>query len=320
MVAVTLAVALPLSLVLRAMIETHLGRSLAADAVAAGTSYDWWQEFSAQASGLGTTFVPSIIGFGAVLENISGLADAVPPAAAIAGGTAAWMIVWSFLSGGIIDRLARNRATRSAGFFAACGLYVWRILRLAAVAFVVYYVLFTSVHDTLFIGVYGSLTRDMTAEPPAFAVHAAAYAVFGALVGLCSIVFDYARIRLVVEDRRSALGAILASARFIRRHAGGTIGLYFLNATVFVLAVAAYAMSAPGAPRAGLSMWLVLALGQAYIVLRHYLKLVFYASQTAYFQGTLAHAAFTAAPAVIWPESPAAEAIGNARHTDSSAR
>ena len=43
-----------------------------------GTNYEWWREFSAQATGLGTTFVPSITGFGAVLDNLSGLLDRTP--------------------------------------------------------------------------------------------------------------------------------------------------------------------------------------------------------------------------------------------------
>jgi hypothetical protein len=41
-------------------------------------------------------------------------------------------------------------------------------------------------------------------------------------------------------------------------------------------------------------------------------KLVFYASQTALFQRALAHASYAAAPAVVWPDSPAAESITNA--------
>src|SRR4051794_34781478 len=60
---VTLLIALPLSFALGDMIEAHLGASLAADTAAAGANYDWWQEFAAQAVGIGTTFVPSIVGF-----------------------------------------------------------------------------------------------------------------------------------------------------------------------------------------------------------------------------------------------------------------
>lgn len=311
MVGVTLLVALPLSLALRGMIETQLGQSLTAEAVASGTSYDWWQEFSAQATGLGTTFVPSITGFGAVLDNLSAFADNLPMASTIAGATAAWMVIWSFLSGGILDRLARDRKTRAPGFFGACGMYFWRFVRLGAVAVLIYAFLFGDVHRWLLTDLYDRLTRDTSVERTAFFVRAALYLVFGVLLAFCTLVFDYARIRIVVEDRRSSLGGIVAGLRFVLRHASGTITLYLLNALAFVLVVALYGLVAPRAPHSGITMWLILAAGQLYIVARHYLKLVFYASQTAYFQGALAHAAYTAAPPVVWPDSPAAEAIAN---------
>ena len=136
------------------------------------------------------------------------------------------------------------------------------------------------------------------------------YLAFGTLLILCNLIFDYARIRIVVEDRHSAIGALVAGARFVRRHPV-TLRLYLLNGACFILLALVYALVAPGAP-SGLAIWIALALGQLYILLRHYVKLLFYASQTACFQGTLAHAAYTAAPPVVWPDSPAAESIGNA--------
>ena len=51
-VGLTLLLALPLSVALRGMLEAHLGRSAAAEAVAEGADHDWWEEFTAQASGL----------------------------------------------------------------------------------------------------------------------------------------------------------------------------------------------------------------------------------------------------------------------------
>jgi hypothetical protein len=312
MFAVTLFLALPLSYALRGMISAHLGESMAADSAAAGTNYDWWQEFAAQASGLGKTFVPSIVGFGAVLDNMSGILDNLPLASAIAGVTAAWLIVWSFLSGGVVDRLARGRRTRAHGFFAACGVHFWRLLRLGAIALIAYAFLFQYVHAWIFSKAVESLTRDVAVERVAFAYRAAGYLVFGGLLVACNIIFDYARIRIVVEDRRSAIGGLLAGGRFVRRHAAAAVGLYALNAVAFLLLIGIFAVIAPGAPGSGWSMAFALAIGEAYIVARLYLKLLFYGSETALFQGALAHAAYTAAPAVVWPDSPAAESIANA--------
>ena len=307
--ALTLFVALPLSFALRGMIAGQLGDSVVADTVASDASYDWWQEFSAQATGLGTTFVPSIIGFGAVLDNLGAFIDNLPMATTIAGATAAWLVLWSFLSGGVLDRYARMRPTRAPGFFAACGTHFWRFLRLGLLAWLVYWTLFKLVHPWLFDDVYPWATHDMTAERSAFAVRLLCYLAFGTLLIVCNLVFDYARIRIVVEDRRSAIGALVAGARFVRRHPA-TLRLYLLNGVCFVLLGLVYALVAPGAP-AGAAIWIALALGQIYILLRHYVKLLFYASQVSFFQGSLAHAAYTAAPPVVWPDSPAAESIGN---------
>jgi len=318
MFAVTLLVSLPLAYALETMIAAHLGASLAAESLATGTNYDWWQEFSAQATGLGTTFVPTISGFAAVLNNLSGFMDRAPLAATIVGVTAAWMVLWSFLSGGVIDRLARASRTRSHGFFAACGMHFWRLLRLGAIAWVVYAILFGLVHSWIFSDAYGWLTRDLTVERTGFAVRVGAYAIFGLLLVACNIIFDYARIRIVVEDRRSAIAAVLSGARFVRRHAAGVLGLYGLNAVAFLLLIAVYALAAPGAPTSGVWMWVALVLGELYIVGRHYLKLLFYASETAFFQGALAHAAYTAAPVPVWPDSPAAEMIANPDRTVTS--
>ena len=47
------------------------------------------------------------------------------------------------------------------------------------------------------------------------------------------MLFDYVKIRTVVEDRRSIIGALLAAGRFMRRRAGATLGLYLLAGLLF---------------------------------------------------------------------------------------
>ena len=312
MVLVTLLLALPLSVALRGMLEAHLGSSAAAELAAERANDEWWEEFTAQATGLGTTFTPSIIGFAAVLENTGGLLDGQPLAATITGVTAAWLVIWSFLSGGILDRYARQRPTRSHGFFAACGSHFWRFLRLGAVAWCVSLLLFGTIHEWIFDFGYTVLTANVTVERTAFAFRVGAYVVFSALLAFFALLFDFARVRIVVEDRRSALGSVLAGYRFLASRPRQVCGLYLLNAAAFLTLMGIYRVVAPGAPGAGLQIWMVLAVGEAYIIGRHYLKLLVYASETALFQGTLAHAQYASAPVVVWPDSPAIEAITSA--------
>jgi hypothetical protein len=306
--ALTLAMSLPLAFALRDMLEAHFGRSLMADAALRGANYDWWQEFSAQATGIGTTFVPSIVGFGAVLLNLSNLLDNVALLTTVAGVTGAWLVVWSFLSGGIIDRFARDRPTRGRGFFGACGAHFSAIARLGLIALAGYALLFGWLHPLLFTVAYPRITHELPVEGTAFAIRAAFYALFLLVLVAVNLVIDYARIRIVVEDRRSAIGALLAGGRFVRRNLAAAGLLYLMNGVLFLALVAVYALVAP---RATLPAWLALAIGEIYIVLRHFLKLVFYASEISLFQARLAHASYTAGPPVEWPESPAAEAIAN---------
>ena len=86
--ALTLLVSLPLAFALRGMIAQHLGASLAADSAASGVNYDWMQEFGEQASGLGTTFKPTVIGFGAVLDTLSAFVDVTPRPVVVTGAAA----------------------------------------------------------------------------------------------------------------------------------------------------------------------------------------------------------------------------------------
>ena len=306
---VTLLAAAPLSLALQNALATHLGASVAADTAASGVNWAWWEEFRSGASGFERTFAPSVIGFAAVLSNLSALADNTQLQGALAVLVVVYLAAWAFLVGGILDRLARRHRVGSAGFFSACGTYCFRFCRLAVLAGLAYGALFAVIHGWLLDDLYRAVTRDLTVEQSAFVVRLVLYLAFGALVLLVNLVFDYAKIRAVVEDRRSMVSAFIAAIRFVRRRPGPAIGLYLLNGTLFLVVLGAYAMVAPGVGPAGPSMWMAFLVGQVYVVARLFTKLVFYASQTAYFQSQLAHADYVASPRPVWPESPAAEAI-----------
>jgi hypothetical protein len=306
---VTLFAAVPFSMLMREALRTHLGNSMVAEQAARGVNKQWWTEFTDQTGALGRTFQPSIIGFAAVLDNISVLADGEGRAAPLLWLGACYLLLWLFLTGGVLDRYARARPTRSYEFFTACGVYFVRFLRLAPLVALTYYVLFAIVHPLLFDDIYSDLTRDVTVERTAFFMRLALYAIFGLLLVLVNIIFDYAKVRAVVEDRRSMIGAIVAGARFVRRNAPAVAALYVLTGGVFIALLIVYAIAAPGAGGTAARLWLGFAISQMYLVARLWIRLVFLASETALFQGRLAHAGYIASAPAARPEPPIVENV-----------
>jgi hypothetical protein len=306
---VTALVSAPLALDVRERVRGHLGDSLEADTAAAGVNYDWLQEFMGQASGMARTVTPSVVGFAAVLDNLSSFIDVIRRPIVVDAAGAFYLLTLTFLSGGIIDRYARERAVRAEGFFVVCGVFFFRFLRLGILAAAAYGFLFGTLHPWLFDLLYPRLTANMTSERSAFFTRAALYLVFALPLAAVNLWFDYAKVRAVVEDRRSMIGALAAAASFLRRNLSRATALYTLNVVVFALVLAGYGLTAPGVGSAGRSMWLAFAIGQVYIAARLWVKLVFWASETALFQSRLAHAGYVRRAAPAWPESPAAEAI-----------
>ena len=301
----TIAVALPFAIMLQALLADHLGASLAAQSAADSINYDWWNEFLAQTSGIGLSFVPAILGFAAVMKNLSTIADATPLPTIVTIAVVLHLLMSAFLVGGALDRLARDRAINSAAFFSACGVYFLRFLRLGVIAGAAYWVLFVPFHQFLFDAAYPALIQNVTVERTAFWYRLGLYALFLAPLLLVNLIVDYAKVRAVVEDRRSMLGALAAGWRFVRRNPGATLGLYALNALLFLAVIALYFLIAPSAANPT-----AFAIGQLYIVLRVIVRLQFMTSQVALFQGRLAHAGYVARPVPKWPDSPAAEALG----------
>jgi hypothetical protein len=299
---ITLLAALPLALSLREALQDHLGSSLAADEAADGVNYDWWQEFSGQTTGIGATFTPTIIGFATTLDSVSSLLDRRALSTPVAWTLGVYLAAWMFVTGGIIDRYARGRRLGASAFFAASGTFFFRLLRLGIAAAVTYWFLFAYVHEWLFEKWYVNVTRDIPVERTVFYWRLLMYGIFTALVVAATVAFDYAKVRAVVEDRRSMTGAVIAALRFIVRNPSRVIGLCAINAVLFLAVVAVWGLMNPGAGEAGVWMWTGVAVSQGYILVRLVVKLQVLASETALFQRSLAHWGYSAVPIAAKPE------------------
>jgi hypothetical protein len=306
----TLVVALPLAALVGRAVEAQLGSSLDAATLTSGWNARWEGEFAAGATGPARTFTHEILGFGGTLATASRFADAVRPDPSLVGAIVLYVAIWVFLSGGILDRLARGRPVRASAFFAACGVYAFRFARLAIVVGAAYWALFRWIHPFLFDRAYDRLTRDLATEHQVIIVRAGLYVVFFAALALVSLVADFAKVRAVVEDRHSMLSAIGAAVRFLRRRPLRSAGLYLLNVlALFVIA----RLWLQIAPAAGAPDWSALLAAQVFLLARVWAKLAFMASEVVFFQGELAHATYTALPTPVWPDSASVEAIRNLR-------
>jgi hypothetical protein len=255
-------------------VKDGIARAASAPAVFAGTLALTFA--FALSKSLGTLFVLFDQRMAVILVSPFGGAMYQPQ-----GMPLSWFIVWSFLTGGILDRYARHRPTRGRGFFGACGAHFPAMLRLGIAEWLVW---------------IAAGRFDLEQYPGSVALVVALAA---------SLVFLYARVRLVVEDRRSVLGALLAGGRFIRRNPAA-VSIFLVFAAGIWIADGLWGRLPPPGDRLP-----VYTAAELLVTLLMFLVFASWASAVSFFQSRLAHAAYTAGPPLEWPESPAAEAIAN---------
>jgi hypothetical protein len=224
--------------------------------------------------------------------------------------TIAALVVGTFLAGGILDRYARQRPLDARTFWGMSGELAGRLLRLhalAALALLAIEALLAWV-PTGFVGSVG--VGEATYSPPTIELRD--FLRFPLALAVLAFV-DAARVRLVVERRRSVIFAVVAGARYLRRHATTVACLYALllaTEAVVLLLVAVLALAASVAVAGDEGFAYASQLLSAGLVLP---ALLSGASLTALFQATLAHAAYVAPPRLVWPDSPAVETLGERR-------
>ena len=299
----TLVVAFPLTLAMKDLLQGSFEGSLAEDNLRQGFDLAWYQEFAAGRTGLGKTFGPTVVGILPVLSNLERLLDGKlhQVDGTVLGAGILMVLVWSLLLGGILSRFAQEGEPHlRAGFLAQGGLFFWRFLRLSVISGLLYWGIFRGIGQPLHRWIE-TATRDTTVERTVLIYTVLAYVLVGLLFLMTQLVLDYARISLVVEERRSVLLALFRALGFVKDHRRPVLGLFLLLAAGPLLWFLAYAWLAPGPNQ---STWtavlLALCLGQVYLAGRWAFKLWFLASQTHLFVSSRPQALL----AEEWKETP----------------
>ncbi len=188
-------------------------------------------------------------------------------AAAILAGVAAAVALAVFLAGGALAQLAKR-----AGFLEGGGRYFWRFLRLALLAGLFYLMVF-GLAGTAHRGVRW-LFEDSMAERPYALASQAVNVLLLLLIWTIAAAFDYAKVRMVVDDSRHAIAAGFAALFFVLRNPWKTLAPLAFIAVCGAVLFAFYQTSYNLFDYRGLRTILISIAGQQiYILLRVWLRL-----------------------------------------------
>lgn len=294
---VNLVVALPLAVALAHELDDSLGRSLAHREQLEGLDLGWHGELRAQAGPLARTFGPEVLGGGAFFANLESWwrGDLLGGPPLLVGAGLLYALVWAFLLGGVLERLAwlGGRVVareRSAGFFAGCGRHASRFVVLALLSAAFYYCIYRFARAGF--GWLEERSIDVTSERTVLLQVLAGAALVVLLLSVVRVLFDYAKIAVVADDRGDslfgpvggALSGLAAALRFVAARPLSTLGLYWLIGVAGLLLLGLYSAVAP---TAGGGSWpaviLAFLLGQLALVTKLALRLVTLGAETAYY-------------------------------------
>jgi len=198
-----------------------------------------------------------------------------------------YVLAWTYLSGGFVGVYAREHRSSFTEFLQLGAHYFGKFFRLALIQMVLYGLLFG-----LLVQWVSTSIRVWTAQEPseatAFLYMMVRNVITVLLVGLITLCFDYAKIRMVVESRVSALAALGAGVRFVVKHPLRTVMLAMSLAALGVACAAVFVVLEAQLRQS--SFWMILAvfvLQQLYVWSRQWLRAAFYAAQTALYQGSV---------------------------------
>lgn len=282
----TVTVALPVTVVVGNSLQQSFGRTLAAEPMAEGFDNTWYGEYRGSAKGIEQSFDPTLGGPGGVLANLESWVrgSTFQQFAGLTGVALLFVLLWAVFAGGALERYAYPDGPRGVTAILASGGRYWgRFVRLALLSGVVYYGVYR-----LHRWVMSLLERrlvDVTEETRAMWATLAVYAGTALLLVFVRACFDYAKIAIVIEDRRSALLSAVRGTLFVVLHPVSALGVVVLIGLVAAVPLALYTWARPSmvTPGWGGVIYAIL-LGQAWILARLTLRLSLLGAQTSLYQ------------------------------------
>jgi len=238
-----------------------IGKTDLADDFVAGFQVDsftdFWSHYSLQLKSLGY----SAVGLGAL-----------------------YLIVNVFLAGGIVATLAAEHRVSLRRFLNSASRYFVRYLRL--LIFLVVVIGLAAVGYKTWVKPFvEDLREDATTDVASFLWRVLSAVFILMLASLILMVFDYAKIRTVVDARRSMILAAASAFAFSFRRFWRTVRLFYLNlGFVSVLFILYLLVENQFSNATKASTWGLFAVQQIFILSRIWMKLSFFSTQLVFYQ------------------------------------
>ena len=211
-------------------LKNHIGHSDAGGSLENGFDYLWWEEYRDQSQGLEKTFTPSIMGKGALLENLESLIQmkflTYPPSLILFGFL--YVLLHTFLSGGIVYTFAKEPLEFSfKRFFKGAGKFSPYFFGIMTVSLGIFLLVIVSL-ARWFGSIVSACAKNSVSEITPFILGLVFSLITWAVLLFSHMILDYARIKTVSEGRKNIMKAIASSIIFVFKNPGTTLGLYYL--------------------------------------------------------------------------------------------
>ncbi len=189
-----------------------------------------------------------------------------------------YLLTSIFLNGGIIGCFIKEDNEYSATlFFGSSGKYFGRFFRLflLSIPFLIIAFLLSKGISNFIKGI------SPDSEPIQVTAKVTGYIILLFLIFFINMVFDYAKIRTVFQERRSMIMTTLRSMGFVLKNLGKTLGLYYLIAAVGLAFFIIYTIAGKLIPiSTGIGILLLFLWQQLYSLGRIWVRLLFLSSET----------------------------------------
>jgi hypothetical protein len=298
---VNLGLAAVLAVPLAGALEEGLAHRDAAQNMLTGFDYAWWSAWSERQTGAAGDFGPEILGAGFAFRNLELLLGGQLPARLFAAAPAArdagvdgvvlalgvlYLVVQAFLAGGLLGVLrAPSAGWTVRGLAHGSGFYFGRMARLLVLTLALDGVVF-ALHAP-FARFAEARAREAVSETTALAWLFGHRALLLLALLAVHLLAGYAKAIVVVEERSSALLALVSAAGFCLRNLGRAALHYAAVLLLGLALLAAWTWLDGHVPVSGYrTQVLWLALAQGFVWLRLFLRLGLLGGQVALYRAS----------------------------------